>query len=64
MRFAEHQRINHFRNHYELTRKASAVKNLTLALVRTLALVLTLALALVRTLARTLALTLTLTLTP
>ena len=28
MRFAEHQRINHFRNHYELTRKASVIKNL------------------------------------
>ena len=64
MRFAEHQRINHFRNHYELTRKASVIKNLTLALVRTLALVLTLALALVRTLTLAPTLTLTLTLTP
>ena len=36
MRFSEHQRINHFRNHYELTRKESVIKNLTLA--RTLAL--------------------------
>ena len=56
MRFAEHQRINHFRNHYELTRKASVIKNLTLPLVRTLALVLTLALALSLILALTLTL--------
>ena len=61
MRFAEHQRINHFRNHYELTRKASVIKNLTLALGRTLALVLTLALVRTLTLAPTLTLTLTLT---
>ena len=26
--FAEHQRINHFRNHYELTRKDNLIKNL------------------------------------
>ena len=58
MRFAEHQRINHFRNHYELTRKASVIKNLTLALVLTLALTLALALALALTLAPTLTLTL------
>ena len=26
--FAEHQRINHFPNHYELTRKDNLIKNL------------------------------------
>ena len=28
MRLAAHQRVNHFRNHYELTRKDLLVKNL------------------------------------
>ena len=28
IRLNEHQRINHFRNHYELTRKDSMIKNL------------------------------------
>ena len=64
MRFAEHQRINHFRNHYELTRKASVIKNLTLALVLTLALTLALVRTLTLTLTLTLTRTLTLTLTP
>ena len=28
LRLADHQRVNHFRNHYELTRKDSMIKNL------------------------------------